>query len=315
MDFKHEKSILLVDDDEQIVKIIQQLLKEDTIELIIADSVEDALIFLENIDIDLIIVDYLLTNGFGFEIIKQAKQDKPNIPTIMISGEGKNIRSDSYDIGVNMYLEKPFNGKELRQIIINLLSLFEAQEKLNSANSVISALIKTIESRDKYTEGHSRRVASGSLDLYDELGYKDNTERENLFMGCLLHDIGKIGVPDSILNANRPLNTEEYDIIKQHPQIGYDICKDIKEIEGVLQIVKSHHEKLNGSGYPDGLKEDSISNITQIVTIIDIYDALIYDRPYRKGMDVKDVFRILDAMALSGEINKQYLKVLKELYK
>jgi len=315
MDFKHEKSILLVDDDNQIVKIIQQLLKEDTIELIIADSVEDAKVFLENIDVDLIIVDYLLTNGLGFEIIKQAKKDKPNIPTIMISGEGKNIRSESYDIGVNMYLEKPFNGKELRQIIINLLSLFEAQEKLNSANSIISALIKTIESRDKYTEGHSRRVASGSLDLYDKLGFSDNTERENLFMGCLLHDIGKIGVPDSILNANRSLTPEEYNIIKNHPENGYDICKDIKEIEGTLQIIRSHHEKLDGSGYPDGLTGDKISEITQIVTIIDIYDALIYDRPYRKGMNIDDVFRVLDAMALSGEINKQYLIVLKELYK
>jgi len=217
--------------------------------------------------------------------------------------------------GVNMFLNKPFNGQELLAIVNNLLALLDAYESLEQAQTIITALTKAVETRDTYTEGHSRRVADYSLMLYDEVGFGNFEERANLEVGCLLHDIGKLGTPDSILKSGNLLTPEERKEVEKHPMIGYEICKDLKNLQNTLPLIKSHHEKLDGRGYPDQLKKDEIPLIVQMVSIADIYDALTSKRSYRTENSNEKAFEIMDKMVEKGELNKYFYDMFKYLIK
>lgn len=308
------RTILIVDDDEQIIKVIKKILRDDGIDVIDVASVKEANKVLENIDIDLLVVDYFLTNGSGYDVIRKAKHENNSTPVIMVSGAGKNLKISSLEEGVNVYLEKPFNGRELRQIALNLLSLSEVQQNLENAQEVITALARAVEIRDEYTKGHSQRVSVYALTIYDTVGFDDPDERTDLTMGCLLHDIGKIGVPDDILKSDRRLTPEEFETIMMHPAQGWDICKDLKRLQGALPIIRHHHEKLDGSGYPDGLDSNEIPELVQIVTVADMFDALTSDRAYRDRNTYEEAFEIMEKEANSGKINKYFFDILKSIY-
>lgn len=147
----------------------------------------------------------------------------------------------------------------------------------------VDALMLAMEARDKYTEGHSKRVAEISASIAKELKYND-WKIEQLNMAALLHDVGKIGIDDQILNKPGKLTKEEFDTIKTHPQIGYNILKDIKNLESILPIVRNHHERYDGTGYPDGKKVEELSLDVFIVQLADSIDAMTTDRPYRKAL-------------------------------
>ena len=148
----------------------------------------------------------------------------------------------------------------------------------------VDALMLAMEARDKYTEGHSQRVAELSTSIAKELKYND-WKIEQLNMAALLHDVGKIGIDDQILNKPGKLTVEEYDIIKTHPLIGYNILKDIKNLQDILLIVRNHHERYDGKGYPDGKRPEELSIDVFIVQLADSIDAMSTDRPYRKALD------------------------------
>lgn len=297
-------SILVVDDDQYILDSISHLLDDDSI-VFTAKSVKEALEVTKKINVSLLIVDYYLTDSYGTELIKKVRDDKPHIPVIMIS-VGENVRINSLEVGANVFLAKPFHGKELKIIIHNLLALFDAYERLESASDMIEALSRAVDKRDTYTQGHHARVAKYSLMLYDEL-YDDSVERETLRIGCLLHDIGKIGIPDNILKSGEHLTTVERDLIEKHPLLGYEICKDLKTLKDSLPIIKSHHEKEDGSGYPEGLKD--IPDIVAIATIADIYDALTSDRSYNKGKSPEEAFEIME----KDHLHPYFLSVFKKI--
>lgn len=304
------KTILVVDDDDQVIKVISKILENDNIDITSVKSVKEALEILKFLPIDLLIVDYYLTNGKGFDVVKVVKEENSTIPVIMVSGAGKTLKIYSLEAGVNIYLEKPFNGRELRQITLNLLSLAETQRDLENANAMISALSQAVEIRDEYTQGHSHRVQQYSILMYDTIGFDNEEEREALKEGCLLHDIGKIGIPDYILKSKNKLNDEEYNLIKQHPMKGYEICKDLKRLQKALPIIKHHHEKLDGSGYPDGLTENEIPEIVQIVTIADIFDALTSQRSYRTKILTDEAFDLMKKEVKQNKLNKYFFDIL-----
>jgi len=159
--------------------------------------------------------------------------------------------------------------------------------------STIEALAEAIEKRDPYTGGHTQRVVELSLDVAKEMDM--NTEdQENLKMSALLHDIGKIGIHDSVLRKKRRLTDDEFKKIQAHPQIGADIVHNIRNIEGVLPGILLHHEKIDGSGYPHGYQEDQIPLQAKIIAVADSFDAMITDRPYRKGLLFSAVIQELE---------------------
>ena len=308
-------SILVVDDDQHILDVISHLLDDESILVLTAKSVSEAFAITQKIDVSLLIVDYYLTDTFGTELIKKVRANKPHVPVIMISA-GEDTRLQSLEVGANVFLPKPFHGKELKIIIHNLLKLFDAYEQLENASDMIEALSRAVEKRDTYTQGHHSRVARYSLMIYDQIyGDEYSAEREALRIGCLLHDIGKIGTPDTILKAKSGLTPEEHEIVKSHTILGYEICKDLKTLKDALPIIRSHHEKLDGSGYPDGLTKADISDIVAIATIADIYDALTSDRSYHAGRSPEEAFEIMEKEENGNveRINSYFLSVFKDI--
>ena len=313
---KKNYTVLLVDDDTQICNVVKRILSSSGfIDVISTDKIKKASDILENIDIHLLIVDYNLPDGNGIELVQEIRNKEIGkyLPIVMLSGE--NIKVSALQMGVNMFLSKPFDSKELLAIVNNLLDLLDAYESLEQANSIIDALTKAVESRDMYTLGHSRRVADYSLMLYDEIGFIDFEERANLEIGCLLHDIGKIGTPDSILKSNKKLTKEERREIEKHPIVGCEICKELKNLKQAIPIIKSHHEKIDGSGYPEGLVGEEIPNVVQIVTIADIYDALTSRRAYRTENSDEEAFKIMDLMKQDNKLNSYFYEMFKKIIK
>jgi HD-GYP domain-containing protein (c-di-GMP phosphodiesterase class II) len=157
----------------------------------------------------------------------------------------------------------------------------------------VDALMRAMEARDKYTEGHAQRVAELVKEIAKELKYNDWTI-DKLNIASLLHDVGKIGIDDCILNKPGKLTDEEYDIIKSHPEIGYGILKDVKNLKDIIHIVKHHHERYDGKGYPDGMSGDELNLDVYIVQLADCVDAMTTDRPYRKALTLEQVISELE---------------------
>lgn len=167
---------------------------------------------------------------------------------------------------------------------------FEAQQNL--LLGTLMALTRAIDAKSPWTAGHSERVAHYAEEMGSVLGY-DSGRLQELSMSAILHDIGKIGVPEEILNKPSRLTAEEYDVIQSHPLRGYEILKGIPSYDGILPGILHHHEKWNGHGYPEGLKEKEIPLNARIIALCDVYDAVTADRPYRKGMSNGDAERLL----------------------
>lgn len=181
----------------------------------------------------------------------------------------------------------------------------------------VNALMRAIEARDKYTEGHSQRVSEITRIIAKELKYGE-WEIEQLTIAALLHDVGKIGIDDHILNKPGKLTAEEYDIIKTHPEIGYNILKDIKDLEKINNIVRFHHERFDGKGYPLGKKANELSLDVFIVQLADSIDAMATDRPYRKALSQEEIIEQLEknkGTQFHPDVVDAYLKALKKLQK
>jgi putative two-component system response regulator len=210
-------------------------------------------------------------------------------------------------------MNKPPNKMELFARIKSLVHLKRINSKMTSIRNVIFSLANTVEAKDGYTQGHIERVSNLAVCVGRRIGLTES-EIEALKLGGALHDIGKIAVPDQILNKPGPLSPEEWDIMKKHTDVGFKICLPLKDNLGMaLSVVRHHHEKLDGSGYPDSLKGDQISMVARIMAVVDIYDALITDRPYRKGMRQADAIRILEEDGQNGKLDQSVIGHLKTL--
>jgi len=304
--------VLAVDSDLSTLAIIRDLIADESIDILEATSVDAAFSIIERKKIHLLITDYQLINGSGVSLIEKFRKDH-NYPVVMISTlSDKQVKLSSFEAGANMFIMKPF-GLEIKMIVHNFLNLFDAIEKLENAEDIIHALSFAVEKRDTYTQGHHARVASYSLAIYDEIyGTDNNHEREALRVGCMLHDIGKIGIKDTILKSKNILSRKERKEVEKHSEYGYDICRDLKTLQPALPIIRNHHEMLDGSGYPDGLKGFQISNIVAIATIGDIFDALTSERSYRKKNTLKEAFIILRSMSKNKKLNPFFVSTLEK---
>ena len=193
------------------------------------------------------------------------------------------------------------------------LALYREQSKLLASS--VEALTSAIDAKDRYTSGHSNRVAYFSASLAERLGLS-KMDRETIYLAGLLHDIGKIGIDDSVLNKAGELNDEEYEQIKLHPQLGYEILKGVQQLDKVLPIVLHHHEAWDGSGYPHGLQATEIPRMARIMAVADAFDAMSSDRPYRKGMADEKMDAILRAGAgtqWDPEVVEAFFEIREEI--
>jgi len=231
----------------------------------------------------------------------------------MITGLGdEKDKVEALESGTDDFLNKPFNFTELLPRLRSLLRMKFLNEELDSAENVIYALARAIEAKDKYTQGHTERVSSYARQLGERLKLPSQ-DLSALYSGGILHDVGKIGIPDSILNKPAKLTEEEFDLIKKHPLIGAQICQPLQSVRNVIPIIRHHHEKMDGSGYPDGLKGEEIPLLARIMAIVDVYDALTTERSYRRALSPDESLGILFSEADKGWWDKELLVEFGEM--
>jgi putative two-component system response regulator len=188
----------------------------------------------------------------------------------------------------------------LEEGLCRLTELLRLNNYINEqVKSVVLSLARSIEAKNSLSEGHSLRMPAYAVRLGASLGLQER-ELQDMEMACLLHDIGKVAIPDSILLKPGPLDAEEMEVVKRHPVVGERICAPLKSLRGILPVIRHHHERMDGSGYPDGLSGEQIPLKARILQIADIYDALITDRPYRVALSPPDALQILEEEAARG---------------
>jgi putative two-component system response regulator len=235
---------------------------------------------------DLILLDVVMPDKTGYELCRELKADSKTrlIPVVMITGlSDREDRLKGIEAGADDFLSKPISSEELFARVNSLLKLKEFTDELETADSVLCTLGLSVEARDPYTEGHCERLARYATDLGRFLGL-DEESIVALQRGGFLHDLGKIAVPDEILKKGSDLTPAEWTIMKQHPITGEKICRPLKSLRLVLPIIRHHHEHSDGSGYPDGLRAGEIPLLPRILQVVDIYDALRTERPYKPAL-------------------------------
>lgn len=316
-DFKPR--ILIVDDERNISEVLSDLLS-DTYDCTTAASAEEAIARLQESEFNLVISDITMPGMSGLDMLPQLKKIAPNTVVIMISGV-QTVESaiGALRLGAFDYLMKPFDLRQVEAVVQRALEhheLLAAKQRYenhledlveqrtaeldralgsleDAYRSTLKALTAALETRDSETHGHSERVVTYSLRLGREYGL-DARQMKALEFGSLLHDIGKIGVPDSILRKPAKLTEEEWVRMREHPMHGQQILRGIEFLEGAARVVAQHHEKWDGSGYPLGLKTEDIDLCARIFSVADAFDAMTSDRVYRRGKSYEAAAQELD---------------------
>jgi putative two-component system response regulator len=293
--------VLVVDDVSANVELLKAVLTRDGFAVVTASDGQQALEMVEREQPDLVLMDVLMPKLSGFDVCDHIKQNKATrlTPVVLITAlHESQDKIKGINAGADDFLTKPVNAHELRARVRSLVRLKRYTDDLDSAESVILSLALVIEARDAYTEGHCQRLAGYATTFGTALGLSED-QLAALYRGGYLHDVGKIGIPDSVLLKHGKLTAAEYEQIKQHPVIGDRLCGGMRSLRQVRSIVRHHHERLDGSGYPDCLKGDAIPLLAQIMSIVDIYDALTTERPYRTAMTPDVAFE-----ELLSEVNR-----------
>jgi putative two-component system response regulator len=280
-------TIVVIDDTPEIRNVIANLLRHEYIVHTAGDGASGLdVVRLERPDV--IISDVTMPNLDGFELCRILKSDNDTrlTPLILVTGNAeREYRLRGIEAGADDFLTKPIDTAELRTRVRSLVKLKHFTDDLETAESVILSLGITVEARDGCTSGHCERMAEYAAAFGTHLALLPE-EIAALYRGGYLHDVGKIGVPDAVLLKPGRLTSDEFAIMKRHTVVGEAVCGSLRSLRLVKSIVRSHHERLDGSGYPDGLRGDTIPLLAQIIGIVDVYDALTTDRPYRKRMPV-----------------------------
>src|ERR1700682_3253113 len=291
----HKGIILVADDNEANRELLSALLSAEGYQVVCAADGQQALARVNSDSIGLALLDVVMPRPTGFQVCQamKSKSESRLIPVVLITS----LNSDADRIhgimcGADDFLNKPVNKQELLARVHSLLRLKQFTDELDNAEMVLFSLALTIEAKDPYTEGHCDRLSKYSVALGEKLGLSPEL-RVALRRGGLIHDIGKLAVPEAILLKPGPLTPEERKIMEQHTVIGEGICAPLRSFRHVLPIIRHHHEKQDGSGYPDGLKGEQIPLSARILQVPDIYDALTTDRPYRKALSAEKAFAIM----------------------
>jgi cyclic di-GMP phosphodiesterase len=291
----HFPTILIADDIEANRELLTEILSAERYRIVHAQDGEDAMQLLEEGEVDLALLDVMMPGRSGFAVCRALKSnpDTRLIPVVMVTSlSASEDRMQGIESGADDFINKPVNKEELLARVRSLLKLKQFTDELEHAENVLFALALSIEAKDPYTEGHCDRLAESSEALAKRLSLSEE-ELIALRRGGIIHDIGKVAVPDQILLKPGPLTPEERKVMQRHTIVGAGICSPLKSFRSVVPIIRHHHEKIDGSGYPDGLKGDAVPLTARILQTVDIYDALTTDRPYRKAMTPDRAFALM----------------------
>ena len=293
---KDSYKVLLVDDDPNNLKVLQQILKEH-FQLIFAINGEKALQAAKEHSPDIILLDIMMPDMDGFQVCWRLKADPATagIPVIFVTAMGElEDEARGFDAGAVDYIQKPVSGPIVLRRVQTHLSLVKADELDNLARAAIKMLGDAGHYNDPYTGEHIWRMADYSAAIARAAGWK-TSQVEMIELAAPTHDTGKIGIPHGILKAARRLDAEEWAIMKTHSQIGYDILSktDNPVFKMAAEIARYHHEKWDGSGYPMGLSGENIPEAARIVAIADVFDALTTKRPYKEPWPLEETLKVM----------------------
>jgi putative two-component system response regulator len=287
--------VLVVDDDPGVSGVFQRLLTVDGFTVAAVPDGPSAVALMGVHRPDVVLLDVLMPGVDGFEICRQLKADPLTrlIPVILVTAlSDKQSRIRGLQVGADDFLSKPVDTEELLTRVRSLVRLKRYTDDLESAASIITTLTEMIEMRDGYTEGHCFRMANYATALGRRLGLSAD-ELHTLHRGGFLHDIGMLAISDTVLRKNGPLDPGEYALVKSHTVVGDRLCAGLRSLQPVRPIVRHHHERENGSGYPDGLAGDAIPLLASIVGIVDVFDAVTTQRPYQRAQSLEEAVAVL----------------------
>ena len=297
-------TVLIVDDEPSGRQTLEAVLEGEGYRLEMAENGFQALEKARMLLPDVILLDVMMPGLTGFEVCERIRADEQmaEIPIIILTAlDDRNSMLKALESGADDFISKPFDRHELRARLVGILRLNRYQKLVNERASLekanaelVAAYDATIlgwsramDLRDRETEGHSQRVAEHTVQLAQAMGLSEQ-ELIHIRRGALLHDMGKLGIPDSILHKPEKLTDEEWDIMHQHPQLAYDMLSSIEYLRPALDIPYCHHEKWDGSGYPHKLRGEHIPLAARIFAIVDVWDALTSERPYRPAWSKAD---------------------------
>jgi putative two-component system response regulator len=293
--------ILVVDDDAANRELLQESLVAEGLEVVTAPDGRSSLEEFARFKPDLVLLDVNMPFLDGFEVCRRLKSNPETrlTPVVLVTGlTAREDRVRGIKSGADGFLSKPVDQSELLAHVRSLLSLKAHTDELERAELVLFALARCIEGKDPNTEGHCERLSGYSVRLGEEIGLPEE-QLVALRRAGIVHDVGKVAVPETILLKPGRLTPEEFRIMQQHPILGERICAPLKSFRFVLPVIRHHHEKLDGSGYPDGLKGEEIPLTARVLQIVDVYDALTTDRPYKSAFTSVKALEIMEE-----EVNK-----------
>ncbi len=323
--------IVAVDDEEVNLLLIEELVKRIGLNIVTFSNAYEALEFIKHNKVDVLLVDYMMPGIDGLEVIKTVHEIDPAVISVMITaaGDSRELKLKALEAGATEFLTKPIDAFELQVRIRNLVTIRSAYNILDNFNRMLKSeiarateeiisreretlhvLSNVAEYKDPETGNHITRVAHYSRLLAREYGL-NTSEQELLFYTAPLHDVGKVGIPDSILLKPGRLTPEEFEIMKTHTTIGYNLMKKYKNkyLQKGALIALTHHEKYDGTGYPEGLKGENIPICGRIVAVADVFDALVSERPYKPAWPLDKAFSLI-----SSESGKHFDPQLAEIF-
>jgi putative two-component system response regulator len=309
------EKILIVDDESGARAALEFLLRREGFEVRDAADWPTAIQECATFRPDLILLDIMMPGMDGFEVCRHIKATPETrlTPVVLITGlTATEDRIMGINSGADDFLSKPIDLNELLARTRSLLRLKQYTDELENAEAVLFSLAHSIEARDPYTHGHCERLAEMSARMGEQLGVTEE-QIKALRRAGVVHDIGKVAVPDSILLKPGPLTADETKVMQKHPVVGERICAPLKTFRLVLPIIRHHHEKHDGSGYPDGLSGDEIPLTARILQLSDVYDALTTDRPYKVAFTPEVALDLMGEEAERGWWDRSLFEAFREM--
>jgi len=293
-----QEHILFVDDEEFILDIAESIFAEEGIEILTAKSGQEALEKVKKYEIAVLVSDNHMPGMMGIDLLSRVKILSPDTVKILMTGFADlETAIDAINkVEVFRFIVKPWENTQLVELIKDALERYRLIKSIIKGDeSTMLSLVHALELKDPYTKGHSVRVAQYALMIAEDMHISEEN-RAAIRNGSWLHDCGKIGVSENILNNEGPLDDAEMHIVRNHPMWGAEVARQARLSEVIVNIILSHHERYDGKGYPSGLTGDAIPIEARIVAVADIYDALTTERPYRKAYSVDKALEMLDSM-------------------
>jgi putative two-component system response regulator len=288
-------TVLVVDDEEPVRAYFRRMLESAGYAVVEAADGPSGLAAIQRAHPAVVLLDVKLPGLNGFEICRRVRQEVTTrlVPIIVVTAlDAQQDRIEGLDAGADDFLTKPVDKQELMARVRSLARMKQYTDDLDSASSIIMTLASMIEARDGYSAGHCHRMANYALTLGRALRVSE-AELQVLYRGGFLHDIGMLAIPDSVLRKAGPLAADEYEQVKAHTVIGDSLVSNLRSLQPVRPVIRWHHERLDGTGYPDNLHGDAIPLLAQIVGVVDVFEAVTTESPYQPTMSQQAAIELL----------------------